>query len=101
MTTPSSLSMMAVLQLTLNAGAATAACTPSATFVISNLASPCPEPSCSQQSILVVSLLLVADRTAFDRSWPLRSYRFSSRREHPPTRRAQREQSPARQHRDG
>src|SRR5690349_16870760 len=59
--TPSSPSMFAVLQFTLYAGAATAAHTPSATFLISNFASPPPAPSCPQQSI---SPLLVTHRTA-------------------------------------
>jgi len=40
--TPSAFSMIAVLQLTLYAGDATAAQTPSATFLMSNRASPPP-----------------------------------------------------------
>src|SRR5437899_10155264 len=52
MTTPSSLSMIAVLQLTLYAGAATAAYTPSATFVTSKRASPRSGPSWGQQPVL-------------------------------------------------
>src|SRR5262249_22029220 len=51
MTTPSSLSMIAVLQLTLYAGAATATCTPSAIFLKSNFASPFDGPSWLQQSM--------------------------------------------------
>src|SRR5262245_60914369 len=43
--------MIAVLQLTLYAGAATAAHTPSATLVTSKRASPPPGPSCAQQSM--------------------------------------------------
>ncbi len=42
---PSPVSMMAVLQFTLYAGAATAACTPSATVWNSKRASPPPGPS--------------------------------------------------------
>src|SRR5215813_10137646 len=53
--TPSAFSMIAVLQFTLYAGAATAAYTPSATFWISNFASPPPGPSWPQQSIAVSS----------------------------------------------
>src|SRR5262249_8539080 len=53
--TPSAFSMMAVLQFTLYAGAATAAYTPSATFWISNFASLPPGPSWPQQSITVSS----------------------------------------------
>src|SRR5688572_11940523 len=49
---PSSFSMIAVLQFTLYAGAATATCTPSATFLNSKLASPFQAPSSPQQSIV-------------------------------------------------
>src|SRR5438477_4773615 len=49
---PSSFSMIAVLQFTLYAGAATATCTPSATFLNSKLASPWEAPSSPQQSIV-------------------------------------------------
>src|SRR5947209_12157968 len=52
MTTPSSLSMIAGLQLSLYAGAATAAYTPSATFVTSKRASPRSGPSWAQQSVM-------------------------------------------------
>ena len=56
MMTPSSVSMIAVLQLTLYAGAATATCTLSATFLMSKRASPESGPSWLQQSTMCALL---------------------------------------------